>query len=282
MRTSTSSTFRAASAAPYQSRTSSPRRRGTGGAGGRHELGQNFLVDRRVIADVVELAAAMPHPIVEFGPGSGALTRPLARLGRPLTAIELDGERVERLRREFGRSVEIVHGDVLQRRPPRHPHVVVGNLPFHLTTAILRRLLGESEWSAAVLITQWEVARRRCGVGGASMLTVQWAPWYRFELRRRVPASAFRPRPSVDAGLFTIERRAEPLVDLRERRDYQRFVAEVFQGRGAGLVQRLGRSSAGLDRGRIKRWLRDADLPADTPPGRVGAEQWAELWRLAR
>lgn len=281
MRSSKSSTFHPARAASHAARPHSPRGR-PGPAGDRHELGQNFLVDRRVIGEFVELVAASPLPIVELGAGSGALTRPLARLGRPLTAIELDPRRVARLRDELGAAVDLVHADALRWPLPRHPHLIAGNLPFHLTTAILRRLLAERGWSRAVLITQWEVARRRTGVGGASMLTAQSAPWFRFEMHRRVPATAFRPMPSVDGGLFTIERRERPLVAEGERRGYQRFVADVFQGRGSNLVQRLARSSAGIGSGAAKAWLRRNELSPQTPPGRIAPEQWAELWRLAR
>ena len=70
--------------------------------GGRQELGQNFLVDRRVIDGFVALTAATRGPIVELGAGSGAITRQLASLGRPLTALEIDGRRADSLRREFG------------------------------------------------------------------------------------------------------------------------------------------------------------------------------------
>ncbi len=63
----------------------------------------------------------------------------------------------------------VVHGDALRTRLDRP--VVVGNLPFHLTTPILRRLLAAGGWTEAVLLTQWEVARKRAGVGGRTMLT---------------------------------------------------------------------------------------------------------------
>src|SRR5699024_11383810 len=79
--------------------------------------------------------------------------------------------------------------------------VLVGNLPFHLTTAILRRIFRAPGWKHAILLVQWEVARRRAGVGGATMMTAQWWPWFDFELGRRVPARAFTPRPNVDGGV---------------------------------------------------------------------------------
>ncbi len=94
---------------------------------------------------------------------------------------------MRRLRRSLPAHVDVVHADYLRVPHPRGPHVVVASLPFPLTTAVLRRLLGEREWTHAVLLVQWEVARRRAGVGGATLLTAQWWPWYDFALLRRVP-----------------------------------------------------------------------------------------------
>jgi 23S rRNA (adenine-N6)-dimethyltransferase len=265
---------------PSRPRHSSPRP--SANHGGRHELGQNFLIDREVIDRITFLADTTCGPIVEFGAGGGVLTRELARLGRPLTAVELDARRAAALRRELGGVAAVVQADMLSWPLPREPHAIIGNVPFHLTTAILRRVLDADRWRSAILLTQWEVARRRCGVGGASMLTVQSAPWYRFTLDRRVPARAFRPVPSIDGGIFRVDRRSEPLVRTTERRAYGRWVGDVFQGRGRGLVQVLGRTSRPIAADAVRAVLRDRGIDPGTPPSRLTTEDWVELWRLAR
>ncbi|NHN57191.1 23S ribosomal RNA methyltransferase Erm [Calidifontibacter sp. DB0510] len=208
---------------------------------GRHELGQNFLTDRNVVRRIVHLAAARPGPLVEWGTGDGALTLPLAELGRPLVGIELDRSRARRLGRRVGPHVCIEHGDILRHAPPAGA-VVVSNVPFHLTTPVLRHLLAEPLWHSAILITQWEVARKRAGVGGATQLTAQWWPWFDFSLDRRIPATSFRPVPSVDAGLLVIDRMAEPQLPLTVQRDYQEWVRRVFSSRGRGLPDILRRN----------------------------------------
>ncbi len=208
---------------------------------GRHELGQNHLTDKGVITRVVELVSERPGPIVEWGTGDGALTVPLAALRRSLLGIDIDPRRVRGLQRRLGPHVCISEGDILRHAPPKGA-VVVGNIPFHITTAVLRHLLASSSWENAVLITQWEVARKRAGVGGATQLTAQSWPWFEYVLDRRIPAAAFRPRPSVDAGLFTIERRAHPLVASSRRAAYEAWVARVFSGRGRGLADILTRN----------------------------------------
>ena len=242
---------------------------------GRHELGQNFLVDVNVIDHIVELVATRPGPIVEWGTGNGAITMGLGRLGRRLEGIEIDPRRVRALQRRVGPHVCISEGDILRHAPPRGA-VIVSNIPFHLTTPILRHLLRSPRWSDAVLVTQWEVARKRAGVGGATQLTSQWWPWYDFVLDRRIPSTAFRPRPSVDAGLLLIRRRTAPLIPQDRQRSYQDWVARVFGSRGRGIAEILRRNgvprrvAAEIARGGRNR---PAALARD-----LGAEDWAAAY----
>lgn len=244
---------------------------------GRHELGQNFLVDRHTIDAFIELVGRTHGPIIEIGTGDGALTLPLQRLGRDLTGIEIDGRRAAKLRGRTDRSTTIVTADFLRYRTPTTPHVLVGNLPFHETTTMLRRILRSAGWTDAVLLVQWEVARRRAGVGGATMMTAQWWPWYAFRLERRVPAAAFRPRPNVDGGLLTVARRPRPLVRAADRQDYQELVARVFTGKGRGLAQIVTRAAPELPRRQVQEWLRTHRIAATALPKQLTAEEWADL-----
>lgn len=246
---------------------------------GRHELGQNFLIDRKYKSMIVGLALSRDLPVIELAAGDGALTGPLARRASRLTAVEIDPRRAARLRRRLGPAAEIVTADLLAYRLPPVPHTIVANLPFHLTTAALRRLLAAPHWQRAVLLTQWEVARRRAGVGGGSLLTATWAPWFEFELIARVPARAFRPAPSVDGGIFVATRRAAPLVERKG--PYQRFVAAVFKAPGSSLAEKAVRSGR-LGRGQVRAWLRDEGLPPRALPRQLGAEQWVSLWSRQR
>lgn len=241
---------------------------------GRHENGQNFLVNTAIIDRIVAQVAATAGPILEIGPGGGALTSRLTRLNRPMTAIEIDRRRAQELARRWGGSVRVIAQDYLRYQHPSTPHTVVSSVPFHLTTAILRKLLREPGWSHATLLVQWEVARRRAGVGGASLLTAQWWPWYDFTLLERVPAHAFRPMPSVDGGVITISRRM--LLPAAERNDYQRFVQTVFTGRGRSLAQIIAGATA-LSRREADAWLASA-APKARLPKQLSAANWVSLW----
>ena len=107
------------------------------------------------------------------------------------------------------------------------------------------------------------------------MMTASWWPWYEFALHSRVPATSFRPVPSVDGGLFTATRRDVPLVANRE--PYQRFVHQVFTGRGRGVADILVRT-ARVPRPVVRTWEREQRVGLGALPKDLTAHQWASLW----
>ncbi|HMO09915.1 MAG TPA: rRNA adenine N-6-methyltransferase family protein, partial [Actinotalea sp.] len=205
-------------------------------------------------------------------------THALAGLGRPLTSIEIDEHRVTRLRRALP-QVRIDQADAL--RHPLTTAVVVGNIPFHITTPILRRLVTTGTWQHAFLLTQWEVARRRAGVGRGTLMTAQAAPWFTFDLHGRVPSWCFTPRPGVDGGVLSITRRGSPLVPPRERTAYDRFVRAVFTGSG-GTVEHILRRATPLSTAAVRGSLRRAGVSSGSLPRDLDARQWAALWAATR
>nr|WP_209373424.1 23S ribosomal RNA methyltransferase Erm [Brevibacterium renqingii] len=242
--------------------------------GGRHELGQNFLRSSTTIDTIASLTRATSGPIMEIGPGGGAVTNELYRLGRPLTLVELDETRLDHLEDTFPRA-EVRHADILTTRFDRP--VIVGNLPFHLTTPILRRLLRARRWQQAILLIQWEVARKRAGVGGSTMMTAQWAPWFDFRLVERVPADAFAPKPSVDGGILSIDRCSTSSIPYRDRSDYHRFVHAVFTGRGRGMKGILSRMSI-TDQRTLQATLDRNDIRGDALPRDLTPDQWTGVY----
>lgn len=214
-------------------------------------------------------------PIVELGAGDGALTAELVRRGRDVTAVELDDRLVRRLRSTFGAAVRVVRADMLEFRFPSGPHEIISNVPYSITTAALRTLYRRHGWTRAVLMLQWEVARKRAG---ATMLTAEWWPWFDARIDRRVPARAFRPVPRVDGGILVVDRRAAPLLPDPERRGYQRLVQAVFTGRGAGL---LGILRPHVPRAQLRRWATEHEVDLSGLPRDLTPAQWVSLYRLA-
>ncbi len=247
---------------------------------GRHESGQNFLTDRRIIAQIRTEVGRTRGSIFEIGGGSGNLTVELEKLGRPLTVIEIDPRRARQLGGRASPETTVLTGDFMTYRLGAEARNLVGNLPFHQTTAMLRRIMHATAWSHAVLLTQWEVARRRTGVGGVSMMTAQWLPWYEFTLIGRVPRTAFAPMPGVDGGIFTIARRSTGLLPRTDRARYQHWAHSVFTARGGTLDAMLANTMP-WNRATVRRWMVSHDVSPRAQPKDLSASLWAELFRAS-
>src|SRR5438309_6030522 len=146
--------------------------------------GQNFLIDRNTLQNVLRAAEAEPDDsILEIGPGLGTLTRELAQASRRVVAVEIDPLLVEILRTETVAdlsNVEVVSGDVLemdfsrlldggeQGGPPAARWKAVANIPYYITTPLIERLLAMKErLERIVLMVQREVARRLTAAPGS-------------------------------------------------------------------------------------------------------------------
>jgi 23S rRNA (adenine-N6)-dimethyltransferase len=198
------------------------------------QLAQELVAQAKIGADDL---------VVEIGAGAGRLTEALARTGARVVAVELDPSFAMTLRRRFRTrpNISVVEADVMEVALPDGPFRSFGNIPFGLTTAILRRLLDDphSPLQAADLIVQHEVARKRASVWPSNLASLGWLPWWDFRLTRHLPASAFSPAPSVDAGLLTITRRSEPLLPECRRREYVKLLRAAFRQSGLPVRRSL-------------------------------------------
>lgn len=200
-------------------------------------VGQHFLASDQLGYELVRIAhVTAADVVVEVGAGYGRLTAPLSTVAARVLAIEVDARLVRRLRVRFAGtpSVTVVHADVRHVGWPREPFRVVANLPFGVTTDLLRELLGAPArpLTAVDVIVQYGAAIKRTRPTGHA-LNIAWAPWWRLHLARRLSAECFHPPPTVDAALLVVRRRDPPLLPARESRRFARFVEAGFR-RGWG------------------------------------------------
>jgi 23S rRNA (adenine-N6)-dimethyltransferase len=218
--------------------------------------------------------------VVEIGAGLGRLTEPLARAAGGLTAVEVDPTLASRLQRRFARQphVEIVHGDFLRTPFPRKRWRAFGNIPFSLTTPILRHVLGAAGGPDRVdVLVQLEVARKRSATNPGTLLSMSWFPWWEPAMARRVPRAGFEPSPSVDAGLLVVRRRQPALLDLRERSSYVSMLRRAFDHGSWPVRRSLAGSVPPLA---WKRLARDRGLSVDARPPDLDVWDWVALYLL--
>jgi 23S rRNA (adenine-N6)-dimethyltransferase len=204
----------------------------------RRTLGQNFLADPSLVGRLVaRLDLGDDDLVVDVGAGAGALTFPMARAGATVWAIEPDSHWAARLAaqveaRRLGRQVRVIASSVERLRLPSEPYRVVANPPFGITTRLLSMLLDEPTLGPvrADLIVELGVARKHTAVPPRALRTAAWAPWWHFQLGPLVPREAFRPRPSVDAAVLTITRRATPLLPERLAAGYLETLRPLWVG----------------------------------------------------
>ncbi len=195
----------------------------------RKSLGQNFLTDPTIARAIVAAAHINPGDlVVEIGPGIGALTQFLVQQAGHVIAIELDQHLIPALQAELGQpaNLTVLHADALKvdydsirqisggdGYPPDTPVRVIGNLPYYITSALIRRLL-ESELKPALitLTVQMEVAQRMIAKPDEmSLLAVSVQFYGHPKLVMRITPSAFYPQPDVDSAVVTIAPHAQPL-----------------------------------------------------------------------
>jgi 23S rRNA (adenine-N6)-dimethyltransferase len=247
----------------------------------RRTLSQNFLVDRRAIDALVDGSAVGDGDlVVDIGAGNGLISAALVRQGAQVLAIERDPSLAERLRAKFATwpAVTVVEGDVLETPLPDEPFRVVANIPFGITTKILRHLLDADALARADVIVQSEVARKRGSGGRGTLLNACWEPWFEFGTGARIAATAFRPRPRVDAAVLIVTRRPAPLVDPASRRDYTDFVTAAFEGARPTVASALAHS---IPRSRFTGLARELGFGTDALPAQLDVRQWAGLFHAA-
>lgn len=181
----------------------------------KRSLGQNFLVDANARRKIVAAALTGPDgPVLEIGPGRGALTEALARRGVRLYAVELDDALAATLAARYAGDprVDVVHGDVLRVDLAAvtgdwSATRVLGNIPYNITTPIVFRLLTPPCPSEIVIAVQSEVADRMLASPGSKTygaLSVGVALAARAKRLFNVPRTAFRPVPRVDSTVVRL------------------------------------------------------------------------------
>lgn len=184
-------------------------------------LGQNFLQDASVLEKIAQTAEILEDDyVLEIGPGLGSLTRYLAVSAKEVTAVELDRDLLPALRAVLTphQNVRIVQGDILKQRISeiiqQPDYLVVANIPYNITSAIIRHLLESPPKPRRIVLTiQKEVAERICAKpGDLSLLALSVQIYGTPSISAIIPAEAFHPVPNVDSAILRIDIYPEPLI----------------------------------------------------------------------
>ncbi len=253
-------------------------------------FGQHFLNDRSALEDIADAAGASSSDVViEIGPGRGSLTELLlARAGRVIV-IEIDHMLAERLRERYASNhrITVVESDVLEVRFAdlvNEPFIVVGNVPYYITTPILFHTLQAPLPKRCVFLVQREVAERIVATPGSrdyGALTVNVQAVARAEIVRGVPPGAFSPPPKVDSAVVRLTPLDSPLIPVDELDEFRSFVLAVFGMRRKQIANVL-RSVRRVSLERANEILVSEGIDPTARPETLSPLQLAALMRATR
>jgi 16S rRNA (adenine1518-N6/adenine1519-N6)-dimethyltransferase len=253
-------------------------------------LGQHFLFDPAALDRVVACADLRgDETILEVGAGLGSLTLKLASAARRVIAVEIDRRLIPALEETVaGRDhVEVVAGDILALDLPRligeAPYAVIANIPYNITSHLLRRLLEAPRAPTRLVLTvQREVADRvTSGAGKQSLLSLGVELYGRAEVRGRIAPGAFFPPPEVESAILVVRIHAEPRLGPDLIDPFFRMARAGFSQKRKKLRNSLAGGLA-VEPTVVTRWLAAASLPVDSRAEDLRLEDWERLVLASR
>ena len=255
----------------------------------KQSLGQNFLYDEGLLAELTAAAGVTKdEDVLEIGPGCGSLTKHLCDAANRVLAVELD-ERLIPLLHAFldeKKNLTVVQGDVMSLNLQevtaelRKPFAVVANIPYYITTPLIKLLLGgELPVSRLALMVQQEVADKILAQPGEDA----WGPLSILcqflcepRLAVKVPAEMFTPPPKVDSAFVVLPVREKPAVEVKDRDLFFRVANAAFALRRKTMVNNLC-ASLRMERADALRVMAEAGLDEKVRGEKLTLEELASL-----
>jgi len=250
-------------------------------------LGQNFLTDPNILEKISRIAGVTDKDtVLEIGAGLGHLTGQLAKSAEQVVAVELDERFIPVLEENLAEynNIRIIQGDILsfnsQDLVQENDYLVVANIPYYITSRIIRNLLeSELKPKRIILTIQHEVAQRVCaGTGKMSILSLSVLMYGEPSLEMRVPAGAFFPRPKVDSAVVLVNLHPEPLLKAEMRDVFFKLIKAGFLHKRKTLRNSLskGLAWAPIEAEKI---LLESNIDPQRRAETLVIDEWLELTR---
>ena len=261
-------------------------------------LGQNFLVNPDVIADIIDFAQITKDDVVlEIGPGVGFVTEQLVKHAKKVIAVELDEEAIKELEKLDCDNLQIIHNDILKTDLSdlcEEKIKVVANIPYYITSPIIAHLLGEiddlenknrNKIIDIILMVQEEVARRIVATENSAskqygLLTILSQFWADCSIIRLVGRRSFYPAPKVNSALVSLKVRKEPLLKLSDYKHFRKTIKAAFSQRRKTLKNCL--VGAGFDKEKVAQVISQMNLDENIRGEKLSIAQFGELSELLK
>lgn len=190
--------------------------------------GQHLINNKKLLHEIVKTAKiSNQHLVLELGAGKGAITSLLDRQARKVLAIEYDSKFINKLNSLGLKNTRVIQHDILKIKLPSEPFVVVSNIPFAITTDIMKLLLNnpKNNLQKAFIIMEKGAAKRFSSTPIKDWYVMAWRMWFDIKLEKEISRDNFTPSPKVDCALISIVRKKEPLVLYKNAKVLQSLLA---------------------------------------------------------
>ncbi len=250
--------------------------------------GQNYLTSERPIREMIAAGELSPDDtVVEIGPGFGVLTLALAPLVKKVIAFEIERhleDYWEEKQKEFS-NVEVVWGNVLSQVENEQPEIlntlknykVLANIPYHITSKILRMFLEEVENKPEriIVMVQKEVAERICAKSpNMSMLAISVQYYGEPRIITKVSKGSFWPSPKVDSAVLCIKTKQNKQKTNFTDKEFFDFVRTGFSHPRKQLWSNLSHMYTGVD---LKQILKEVTGNEKIRAEELSVEQWKQI-----
>lgn len=248
-------------------------------------LGQNFLVEPAGLRKVLTAAELQgDEQVLEIGAGLGSLTVLLAQNAKEVLAIEIDQKLFPALQEALApyANVKTIHGDILNLDLDGLLHdqdfVVVANIPYYITSAIIRKLLEANKRPSRMILTiQKEVAERIIARDGKmSLLALSVQVYGKPDLVATIPAGAFFPAPDVDSAVLKLTLYEKPLIQEQNLDLFFKLAQAGFSQKRKTLRNSLA-SGLSISSQQAEKILADAQLESNRRAETLNLEEWNRL-----
>jgi len=255
--------------------------------GPKKSLGQHWLHDREVLAEIADLAEiTSKDTVLEIGPGLGTLTSELLRRADKVVAVEFDPDLARKLPGQFpGKNLEVIQSDILSfdLSPLPSDYKVVANVPYYITSKIVQLLMtAQNKPSITVLLVQKEVAERLAAKpGNMSILAISAQVFAEVSLGPVVAAELFTPPPKVDSQVVILKTRPQSLLGEVDEKEFFRVVKAGFSAKRKKLRSSLAAGLA-ISKQDAEILLGRANISIDARAEMLALKDWKSLSKIAR
>tara|TARA_A100001011_G_scaffold400871_1_gene520301 strand:- start:5532 stop:6272 length:741 start_codon:yes stop_codon:yes gene_type:complete len=176
----------------------------------RKKWGQNFLIDPNIINKIISVLKPEKNDLIlEVGPGRGALTKQLSKLGNDINGVEIDPLLCDYLKNLHLKNVKIINESILNFdcKLIKNKYCVIGNLPYNISSPILFKFMEETNWRQLVVMIQKEVAERIVAESNNKKygrISIMMQTFFNVKIMFHIPNTVFRPIPDVKSSLLSI------------------------------------------------------------------------------